>query len=253
MRLAELQHRMAGALLIGGPDDLPPLARGPIPHEAAFSVHRNTVFGVLCNALRLSFPVVSELVGEAFFDQAATAYVTEQPPRRARLSAYGAGFPDFLEFYSPALDLAYIGDVARLDLAVGRALIAPDDGVRRHIAIDAGVSLAVPISLIVLSLSFPADLIRAGLDGGDDQALGAIDLTPRPRTVAVWRAGRQAIVRPLDPAAGIFLALVLDGATSDQALAAVFAIYAPQAALQAIQAEVFAAPFAHITQTRSED
>ena len=253
MRLADLQQRTAAAVLAGDPGALPPTRRGPIPARDAFAVHRDTVLGALCNALRLSFPTVDELVGGAFFDQAALAYVTEQPPRRARLSTYGAGFPDFLEAYPPALELAYLGDVARLDLAVRDALAAPDAGVRRLIAIDARVSLALPVSLTALSLSFPADLIRAGLAAGDDEALAAIDLAPRPRTLAVWRAGRQAVVRPLASVAGVFLSEVLDGASADEALAAVFAVHPPAAALQSIQAEVFAAPFAEVTSTRSED
>lgn len=253
MRLAELQQRMARAILAGDLDALPPVRRGPIPAKDAFAVHRDTVLGALCSALRLSFPTADVLVGEGFFDQAALAYVAEQPPRRARLSAYGAGFPDFLDAYPPALDLAYLGDVARLDLAVCDALAAPDLGVRRRVAIDADVALALPVSLTALSLEFPADLIRAGLEAGDDRALAAIDLAPRPRAVAVWRAGRQAAVRPLAPAAGAFLTEILGGASADEALAAVFAVHPPAAALQLIQTEVFAAPFAQVTQTRSKD
>jgi hypothetical protein len=244
---------MAAAVMAGDLAAMPAVRRGSIPAADAFAVHRGTVFGVLCNALRLSFPTIDALVGDAFFDQAATAYVAEQPPRRARLSAYGDGFPGFLETYPPAQDLPYLGDVARLDLAVGRALAAPGAEVRRQFAIDAAVSLALPVSLTALSLSFPADLIRAGLDAGDDQQLGAIDLAPRPRVVAVWRAGRQAVVRPLGPAAGVFLTEVLGGASADEALAAVFASHPPQAALPSIQTEVFAAPFAQIIQTRFED
>jgi hypothetical protein len=253
MRLADLQQRMSRAILTGEPRDLPPLAPGPIPAAAALAVHTGTVRGALCNALRLTFPTVDALVGEGFFDQTALAYATLHPQRSARLSGFGARFADFLEAYAPAADLAYLADVARLDLAVARALAAPDALARRHIALDAHVRLALPISLESLSLSYPADLIRAALDEGDDEALAAVDLTPRPRALAVWRAGRHAVVRPLGPAAGLFLAEVLAGAGADQALASVFLAHQPQAALEAIQAEVFAAPFAQVTQAHPKD
>jgi len=252
MRLAELQRRMAGAILSGDDDAMPPLAPGPIPAAAAIDVHRGTVMGALVNALRLTFPTVDELVGQAFFDQMAAAFVAVQPPRLARLSAYGALFPDFIEAYPLAATLPYLADVARLDLAVSVALAMPDAGPRRHVTLDAAVSLALPISLNVLSLGHAADLIRAGLEADDDQALAQIDLSPQTRLVAVWRTGRHAAVLALSPPAGLFLAAILKGADADTALAAAFSVAAPPAALQAIHAEVFAAAFAQITQTHLE-
>jgi len=252
MLLADLQRRMAGAILEGDDSAFSVLAPGPIPAAAAIDVHRGTVMGALGNALRLTFPTVDDLVGQDFFDQMATIFVAAQPPRQARLSAYGEGFPTFIETYPLAATLPYLADVARLDLAVGQALAKPDAGPRRHVTIDAAVSLALPFSLAVLSLSHAADLIRAGLAAEDDQALAQIDLSPQARFVAVWRTGRQAAVRALSPPAGVFLAAILDGADADTALAAAFAVSAAPAALQAIQAEVFSAAFAQITQTHLE-
>jgi hypothetical protein len=251
--LADLQHRMVRALLDADIRGLPPLAPTAIPAEAAFGVHRNTVLSVLAKALRLTFPTVNTLVGEAFFDQAAEAYGIDHPPTQARLAVYGEAFPAFLEGYDLASGLVYLGDVARLDLAIDWTLIAPDACVRRHVVIDEAVCLALPISLTVLSLSYPADSIRAALDTGDDQTLASIDLAPQPRFVAVWRVGREAAVLALGQVAGLFLAAGLDGATADEALAAAFAAAAPQDALRAIQAEVFAARFAQITPIRLED
>jgi len=251
--LAELQHRMARAILGADVGGLPPLAPSPIPAKAAFGVHRNTVLSGLTKALRLTFPTVDALVGEAFFDQAAEAYVADHPPRHARLAVYGEAFPAFLEGYDLAAGLVYLGDVARLDLAIDRALNAPDADVRRHVVIDARVSLALPVSLTVLPLSYPADVIRAALDAGDDEALAAIDLVPQPRFVAVWRVGREAAVLALGQAAGLFLASILTGAATDEALAAAVAAATPPEALRAIQTEVFAARFAQIIQIRHED
>jgi hypothetical protein len=224
-----------------------------IPAEAAFEVHRNTVSSVLAKALRLTFPTVDTLVGQAFFNQAAEAFVAVHPPRQARLAAYGEGFPAFLEAYDLARSLVYLGDVARLDRAIDQALTAPPANVRRQVILDERVCLGLPLSLAVLALRFPADVIRAALDLGDDETLATIDLEPRRRFVAVWRDGRRAVVRPLGPSAGLFLGAILRGASADEALTAAFAADPPQDALRSIQTEVFAASFAHISPIHLED
>jgi Putative DNA-binding domain len=250
--LADLQRQVTGAILGGGHADMPTLAPSPIPAEAAFAVHRDTALGGLAGALRLTFPTVDALVGEAFFDQTARDFVAEHPPRCANLSTYGEGFPDFIEHYPHAASLAYLGDVARLDLAVGRALAKPDTDVRREIALDPAVRLSLPASLSVLDLGAPADLIRDGVETGDDQLLAAIDLSA-PRWLAVWRTGRTIAVQPLSKAAGRFLGGILTGDSVEDALAAATADIESAAALQAIQAEVFAARFAQIIQTPPEE
>ena len=250
--LADLQRQVAGAILDGEHVDMPALAPSPIPAEAAFAVHRDTALGALASALRLTFPTVDTLVGEAFFDQMASAFVAEQPPRRANLSTYGQAFPVFIPRYPHAASLAYLGDVARLDLSIAQALMAPDTDSRFQIALDATVQLSLPVSLTVLSLQSPADLIRDGLEADDDQALAAIDLSA-PRRLAVWRSGRAAVVQPLSPAAGLFLSAVLSGDGVEAGLEAAAAVADPTAALQVIQAEVFAARFAQIIQIPPEE
>ncbi len=250
--LAELQRQMADAILDGDLAAMPALAASPIPFGAAFSVHRDTALGGLANALRLTFATVDALVGEAFFDQMALAFVAERPPRRANLSAYGQTFPIFVSRYPHAASLAYLGDVARLDWAVAQTLLAPDADRRRQIAIDASVQLSLPLSLVALNLQSPADLIRDGLQNDDDQALAAIDLSA-PRRLAVWRAGRAAVVQPLSPTAGVFLNAVLTGDGVEAALEASVTANDPTSALQAIQAEVFAARFAQIIPIPTEE
>ncbi len=253
MRLADLQRRMAGAVLNGDVGAMPRAVPAPVPADAAFGVHRDTVMGALTHALRLTYPTVDTLVGPAFFDHIAATFVAQRPPRRARLSDYGDGFADVLEAEPSAAMLPYLSDVARLDLAVARALTAPGADVRRHIAIDAQAAMALPVSLTTLDVSYPADLIRAEIEAGDDSALAAIDLAPAPRCIAVWRADRHAVVRRLGPPAGLFLARILSGESAHQALAAVFAETSAPDALAAIQAEVFAAPFCRVTQTHLKE
>jgi len=243
--LAELQRDFARTLLFEEaalPDGL--FAQGPIPAAEALSVYRNTVLGGLVDALGLSFPTVRRLVGEDFFDQAAVAYARSQPPAEPRLTGYGRAFPGFLEIYPGAVELAYLGDVARLDLAIDEAAAAPM--LDRLLEIEAAVRLSLPVSLAVIELQWPALKIREALEGDDDAELAEIDLRPAPRWCAVWRKGHDAAAKPLAPAPGRFLKALLAGAEASEALV----LAAPDAdrdgALLAIQAEVFAASFAQV-------
>src|ERR1700683_4968067 len=90
------------------------------------AIYRNTAFATLVNALRLSFPAVQRLVGADFFEAAAQQFIRASLPTSAYLNDYGADFPGFLSHFAPAAGLVYLGDVARLEWAVNRALHAGD-------------------------------------------------------------------------------------------------------------------------------
>lgn len=244
--LADLQRRMARALL-QDPDALPAelFAAGPIPAAEALRVHRGTAIGGLVNALRLAFPTVLALTGEDFFDQAAAAFARRRPPGEANLAAYGDGFADFLEGYTPARGHPYLGDVAALDLAVERCGSAAD--LTRLHRLDDAISLGLPVSLVLLAVRRPADQIRAALAEGDEDALAGIDLKPARRSLAVWRRKDEVGVRPLSDPAALFLAGLTEGRSADEALSVAAQAGGAEAALLAIQSDVFAAPFAVIT------
>ena len=248
--LMALQTRMAQGLLDGGFDGLAAhVLAGPIGADEALGLHRNTILYALSNALRLTFPTVDALVGEAFFDQAALAFVAARPPSRACLTGYGAGFPCFLERYEPAADLPYLGDVARLDAAVedvgARSL--GQDGV----TVDLGQAiLTLDASVRMLALTYPAAAIRDAIEAGDDQALAAVDPAPRRYLHSLWRRPEGAAIRPLDPGPAAFLAAVLDGHPPDAALQAALA---ESEDLTLLQSQIFAAPFARLTVTPTQE
>ncbi len=221
--LGSLQKQMAAALLDGRFDVLEgQVMAGPVGAAEAFGLHRNTVRYALTNALRLTFPTVDSLVGEAFFDQAALAFVAEHPPTRACLTGYGRDFPDFLACYPLAAGLPYLADVGRLDFAVeevGGCALGRDGPV-----LDLGEAvMTLDASLRVLRLDAPAAAIRDALEGGDDGALAAIDLNPRPRSHALWRRPEGAAIRPLSPVSAAFLEGILAGASAEDALTAALA------------------------------
>jgi hypothetical protein len=246
MPLAEMQREFAHAILAGEAVPGIVFAEGPVAAIAALQQHRNTVMGALVNALRLTFPSVDRLVGENFFDQAACAFAEAYPPADARLAHYGDGFPAFLESYAPASQLAYLADVARLDLAIDRVLLASQ--ARHTFALEEAVSLELPLHLYLLTLNYPADLIRDAL--GDDVALAAIDLRPAPRRLVVWRTGRRAMVRNIHAAATRFLEDFLTGAAAETAFAAAIGDAPQETAMQAIQSDIFAASFCNVISNR---
>jgi hypothetical protein len=89
-------------------------------------VYRNDVITGLIRALGQRFPVIGRLVGDEFFRAMAHAYVTTHPPVSPIVMFYGETFPDFIDGFAPANAVPYLGDVARIEVARGRAYHAAD-------------------------------------------------------------------------------------------------------------------------------
>jgi hypothetical protein len=229
---------MAQSLLTGRYDGLEgQLLAGPVLPSEALGIHRNTALHGLVNALRISCPTVDALVGEAFFDQAALAFVEEHPPSGVWLAGYGRSFADFLAAYAFATDLSYLADVARLDFAIEAAAAEAlgQDGLR----FDLGEAvLTLDASLRVLALDHPALAIREALETDEDSLL-AIDMTPRRHALVLWRGLDGAAIRPLSALPAAFLQALLSGGDIDSVLAG-------GGDFSALQSEIFAAPFARI-------
>lgn len=82
-----------------------------------FAVYRNNVVVSLIDALADTYPVTQALVGADFFRAMAREFVLGNPPRSPVLAWYGAGFAEFIEEFAPAAGVAYLADVARLEMA----------------------------------------------------------------------------------------------------------------------------------------
>jgi hypothetical protein len=146
--------------LRGGP--LPPgvTARDPAEAPRRFAVYRNNVAHSLSEALAARFPVIRRLVGEEFFKAMAVHYAEAERPLSPVLQEWGGGFPAFLDAFPPLASYPYMADVARIEIARGRAFHAAD-----AVAADpADLAGADPARLIlplhpavsVLRLSSPA-------------------------------------------------------------------------------------------------
>lgn len=130
MSHAAMQHAFHAALWQTDPPEglAAPAPDEPAPDELAqrFSVYRNNVQHSLRRALSARFPVVEALVGAEFFAAMARVFIAEAPPQGPVLLEWGADLPGFLERFPPIAHLPFLGDVARLELARGRACHAAD-------------------------------------------------------------------------------------------------------------------------------
>jgi hypothetical protein len=144
-------------------------------------------------------------------------------PRDGRLLHYGVGFPAFLERFEPAIDLAYLPDVARLD-ALWRESHAAQDAKTldpARLVSDAHEELArrvlqphpaarwrwfagQPIySIWSSNRQLPVDAPGSDRLGDREELVwqGEGALLTRPRDAVTWRAASQAECAFLDACA----------------------------------------------------
>ena len=148
-----------------------------------FAVYRNNVQSSLVDALADSYPVLVQLVGEAFFRAMALAYVRQAPPRTPLLVDYGGDFADFVEGFAPAASVPYLAAVARLERARVQAYHAADS--QPLTADQLAAALAQPETLGDLRLNLHASVAV---------------LSARYALVSIWQAHQgDADFASLDP------------------------------------------------------
>ncbi len=210
--------------LTGG--DLPAGLTARIPQEAErrFAVYRNNVAVSLTDALKKRFPVIERLVGPDFFAAMGRLYLNENRPKSPVLSEWGDTFPDFLAGFPPLGDYPYMADVARIELARGRAYHAPDaNPIARDLLIVAAADpenaqLGLHPSVQILRLSYPAVSIwaanQAGTNGqGPTSTKAEIALILRDREyqvpVMAIGAGDAALIAALQDGQTLLIATKL--------------------------------------------
>lgn len=224
----------ADALLAAEPVCPPGLTtwNGSAP-EKRFAVYRNNVVVGLIDALADSFPVTQELVGEQFFRAMARQFVRVAPPRSPVLALYGDGFAEFIEAFPAAAGVAYLADVARLEMLRVLAFHAADadaltaEKVGRLLADTEALPQArftLHPSLWVLH-SRHAIVSLWSAHQSESAALALAKVDPAfPETALVWRDGLDVEIAVIAHGSAVFVSLLQQGMTfadaAEQALSA---------------------------------
>jgi len=125
--LRELQLRFGAGLLdaAAGYAGAWILDKGIEP-DTRIGFYRNNVLSNYRDALRASFAVTEQLVGERYFERLADEFVRTHPSTSGDLNDFGGEFPDFLLAHEVGKQLPYLPDVAGLEWRIDEAFRAAD-------------------------------------------------------------------------------------------------------------------------------
>jgi hypothetical protein len=182
--------------------------------ERGLRVHRNTIVGACCAALRLSYPTLERVLGAPMFEALAANFARAHPPAAPALDEYGAAFGAFVAARAGVADRALLHELATFDWHCERvAHCAPALFSTQSAAhLEGGVRLYLHASLRLVDTHFAVENMRADAAASIEQ--GAL------RTLALWRCDEGVAVAALSAPAATFVAGLLHGMALEQALAA---------------------------------
>lgn len=201
--------------------------RSAVPSAATrIAVYRNAVRANQRGALAAAFPVVAQLVGSAFFNEAADRCLARQPSTSGDLHDLGSALPDFLREYSHAAEVPYLGDVAALEWALHCAFHAADAapiGAEALAAIPADeldrlVLMPTPGCALIDSAWPILTLWKAHQPAADWPE--SLELSRGGECVAVYREGFECVAEAIDPGRAALLSASLAGQPLTAALTA---------------------------------
>jgi len=107
--------------------EIPGIVGGDIGSARRLEVYANNAAANFLESLRLGYPVVRRLVGEAYFEQCVREYRRTYPSRSGDLQHAGTSFPDFWRELHGADRYRYLADVARFEWLIQESLTAADE------------------------------------------------------------------------------------------------------------------------------
>ncbi|MES2216932.1 MAG: DNA-binding domain-containing protein [Pseudomonadota bacterium] len=96
------------------------------PVETQLALYRNSIIARFQKALKATYPVCQQLVGDDFFLAMAREFIEVTVSRSPDLNDYGKDFPDFINTFPPTQSLPYLADTTRLEWAWHQITGAPD-------------------------------------------------------------------------------------------------------------------------------
>lgn len=248
--LMRLQARFAAGLLTAGDDPTALFTGDPIRAARRFALYRGNLTANWDKSLANAYPVLRQLVGEAFFRALAREFGRERPLAEGDLNRFGEGLVDFLEHFAPVANYPYFPDIARLEWLLHQAHYAADTPALDLSAL--GSIDADSLETLTLRLREGSTLLHSHWDVvGIWQAHQDAEI-PWPADIAqpshslICRPQWRAEVMPLQPGEHAALQAITNGASLGAALEAacdVDADFDPKLTLPRwLQMGVFSAP-----------
>lgn len=126
LTLDDTQQLVAGVVLQGLPDQVPPAldAPGPLPARRGLEIYHHAYRARLQEVLADSFAKTRLYVGSDYFDELTLAYVEQHPPTGSHLGRYGHRFAQHLQLSHP--DHPVLRELAELEWALRTVFDAAD-------------------------------------------------------------------------------------------------------------------------------
>lgn len=199
--------------------------RDPAKARAGLAAYRRSVLANRAAAVKASYPVIGAIVGPEFMDAVCRHYAQTYPSRSGDLNLYGDQLASFLSDFSPAQNLPYLPDVARLEWSVqsvANAADAPAQDLSQLAQIPAEdwgqLSFLVNPAHALVSSPWPVvEIWKVNQDGYASEFAINFD---QAQTALVYRRAGMTHVKPISHAQATLLNALSDGATLDQAVAA---------------------------------
>ncbi|WP_049623727.1 DNA-binding domain-containing protein [Frateuria defendens] len=234
--LRALQQRMAQAVLdprAPRPADILGDARAGA--DERLDVYRHGYRLRLAEALRVEFPGLARLAGEAAFARLLAAYVEAHPSGHYNIRWHGDGLPAFLERAPPWRRRPALAAMARLDWALSTAFDAADEPAlaRAELAAVPGdawpaLRLELQQALQVLPLAHNLEAIRRAADLGE--APPRLRRRRAERALLAWRQAHAVHYRLLDADEAVALAAAMRGEPFAQLCERLATLHAPASA-----------------------
>jgi hypothetical protein len=189
---------------------------------ARLRIYRNNAAAFFEGALARTYPVLHKRVGEDYFTQLAREYRQQHPSRFGDLHYIGRDFPGWIGSRHAGSDLAWLGELARLEWACEEALVAAQDqpatiDTLASVPGDAlgGLRFRLQPSVRRLASLYPVWSVWRANQGDDagapvDPAIGA-------EHVVLHCAAEGLLLRKLPPAEWFFVDALAGGATLGEA------------------------------------
>ncbi|HEX7348631.1 MAG TPA: DNA-binding domain-containing protein [Rhodanobacteraceae bacterium] len=225
LSLRELQRQFMAALYdADAPGPVAAIAGNGLTAAGRLRIYRSSCSESHIAALRVTYPAVRALVGDAFFEQTARGYRRVHPSRSGNLQAFGAELGDYLATLAACHPYPYLPDVARLEWLRQAAILAPaaatavaDAGVERTQTTAVPVHVELHPSLHLLRSAYP--ILRIWRYALQPSAEG-LTLDGEGECVALWREDGEVAMGAIDAASFACIAALQRGADLAAAAAA---------------------------------